>query len=397
MKRNCIHLQTEHDSEPAQPQQQVKKCKDYDNLLKNIESHPDYVSEMKLIQKVRLRRLNEAERNRIMQIKNLNALYDFEVENIEASTKLACEDVKDYLREALLDEQAEEEEKNNERLARTQAEAQAAEEAASLLTSTDNLTTNGIIDNGYDRRRTRSLSLDLDMGEKKCNGLEEAIADLKTTLAAPQVSARKAAQPATAAPVVAGTPSILLNRKPNSRRSKIFGEDILQNSLSEEDVRADFLQIVHHLEDRAMAILNSEKESRPTISATVDNDEVLTIATPPLSDLDTTLTLKTKPAAAVPTPPSVVKEGLSMQYRKGSMVVVRSSTSAEDLSGTVTVVSADKDDVVIRMHTGPRIRVPLDQVRCGRVTIARDVGAYRDMALIMAARSRFGSEQSLTA
>lgn len=30
---------------------------------------------------------------------------------------------------------------------------------------------------------------------------------------------------------------------------------------------------------------------------------------------------------------------------------------------------------------------------CHRVTIARDVGAYRDMALIMAARSRYGSEQ----
>lgn len=395
MKRNCNHLQTEQDSEPDQVQQQpVKKCKDYDNILKNIESHPDYVAEMKIIQKVRLRRLNEAERNRNMQIKNLNALYDFEVENIEAGTKLACEDVKEYLREVLLDEQTEEEEKSREQKALEQA--QAAKEASALLTSTNKLTTKCAIDDGCDRRRTRSLSLDFDMTENKCNGMNEAITDLKTSLAAPLVSARKAAQPDTAAQVVSGTPSILLNRKPNSRRSKIFSDDILQNSLSEEDVREDFLHIVHHLEDRAMAILNSEKEIRPTISATVNEDEVLTIATPPLADLDATLTRKTKPGSSAQTPPAVTKEGLSMQYRKGSMVIVRSSTSAEDLSGTVTVVSADKDDVVVRMHTGPRIRVPLEQVRCGRVTIARDVSAYRDMALIMAARARFGSDQSLT-
>lgn len=53
-------------------------------------------------------------------------------------------------------------------------------------------------------------------------------------------------------------------------------------------------------------------------------------------------------------------------FRTGCMVVVRSSTSAEDLSGTITVLSRDKDDLILRLHAGPRLRVPLEQVRSGR-------------------------------
>ena len=56
----------------------------------------------------------------------------------------------------------------------------------------------------------------------------------------------------------------------------------------------------------------------------------------------------------------------TVQFRTGSMVVVRNTTSTEDLSGTVTVISAEKDDFVVRMYTGPRLRVPLSQVRSGR-------------------------------
>jgi hypothetical protein len=39
---------------------------------------------------VRQRRLGEAERNKSMQIKNIHALYAFEVENIEAGVKVSC-------------------------------------------------------------------------------------------------------------------------------------------------------------------------------------------------------------------------------------------------------------------------------------------------------------------
>ena len=54
------------------------------------ESHPDYLAELKVIEKVRQRRLGEAERNKSMQIKNIHALYAFEVENIEAGVKVSC-------------------------------------------------------------------------------------------------------------------------------------------------------------------------------------------------------------------------------------------------------------------------------------------------------------------
>jgi hypothetical protein len=50
---------------------------------------------------------------------------------------------------------------------------------------------------------------------------------------------------------------VLLNRKQN-KKMKVFGDDILQNCLSDDDIRTDFLHIVHHLEDRAIGILSDE-------------------------------------------------------------------------------------------------------------------------------------------
>ena len=122
-----------------------------------------------------------------------------------------------------------------------------------------------------------------------------------------------------------------------------------------------------------MSTMILQKEILPSVEATVNDDEVLTIISPPLAELNDNVggsrknaTTKTAKNASLGNTKSTTKENLSMQYRKGSMVVVRSSTSAEDLSGTVTVVSAARDDVIVRMHTGPRIRVPLEQVRSGR-------------------------------
>jgi hypothetical protein len=54
----------------------------------SLEKHPDFQYEMKLILKMKKRRLCEAERNKNMQIKNVQALYAFEVENIAAGMKV---------------------------------------------------------------------------------------------------------------------------------------------------------------------------------------------------------------------------------------------------------------------------------------------------------------------
>ena len=105
------------------------------------------------------------------------------------------------------------------------------------------------IDEIYDRRRTRSLSLASENGHSAA-GFEEAIADLKKKATKPLVPQKKAP--------VAGMPSVLSRRANGSKKSKIFSEEILQNALSEEEVRQDFLQIVHHLEDSAVAMTNSE-------------------------------------------------------------------------------------------------------------------------------------------
>ena len=53
------------------------------------ENHPDYKYELNLILKMQKRRLLEAERNRDRQIDNIRALYDFEIENINAAMKVS--------------------------------------------------------------------------------------------------------------------------------------------------------------------------------------------------------------------------------------------------------------------------------------------------------------------
>ena len=136
------------------------------------------------------------------------------------------------------------------------AQAQLAAQEQSTTTSNQNSSLECIPEDGHSsRHRTRSLSIASDTGAEQSNtSFEDTLVDLrkKATLSDKR-------PPITAA-VVAGMPTVLLNRKQNNgnKKSKIFGEDILQNVLSEEDVRADFLHIVHHLEDRAMAILNTE-------------------------------------------------------------------------------------------------------------------------------------------
>jgi hypothetical protein len=48
-------------------------------------------------------------------------------------------------------------------------------------------------------------------------------------------------------------------------------------------------------------------------------------------------------------------------YRTGCMVNVRSSNSDDDLSGSIVVVG--DDDLIVKLHSGPRLRIPYSQLR----------------------------------
>lgn len=48
-------------------------------------------------------------------------------------------------------------------------------------------------------------------------------------------------------------------------------------------------------------------------------------------------------------------------YRAGCMVNVHTSNSDDDLSGSIVVVG--DDDLIVRLHSGPRLRVPYSQLR----------------------------------
>lgn len=100
---------------------------------------------------------------------------------------------------------------------------------------------------GEPRRRTRSLGVDPSPAPPLT--FEQVLAGLRRKSAG-------AAPPPRTPPSVPGMPPVLLNRK--KRGGKVFGEEVLNNCLSEEDVRADMLAIVHHLEDRAVAMLTQE-------------------------------------------------------------------------------------------------------------------------------------------
>ena len=169
-------------------------------------------------------------------------------------SQLACKEAKDFIREGLLDSMAKEEAKLEEQAFQLVAKAQAEAAAAAAIDQGKEKTTKEV----RDRQITRSLSLNFDQGGNKCNKFEETLADLRKANGS-LASERLASIPIPSSPAaIAGMPNILLNRKFNGKKSKIFSDDILQNSLTDEDVRSDFMQIVHHLEDRAMAILNSE-------------------------------------------------------------------------------------------------------------------------------------------
>ena len=51
-------------------------------------------------------------------------------------------------------------------------------------------------------------------------------------------------------------------------------------------------------------------------------------------------------------------------YHTGCMVSIRSSNSDDDLAGVVVVVG--DDDLIVKLHSGPRVRIPFSQLRDGR-------------------------------
>lgn len=54
---------------------------------------------------------------------------------------------------------------------------------------------------------------------------------------------------------------------------------------------------------------------------------------------------------------------------RGSLVSIRSTSSQCDdwLDGVIVVLS--EEDLIVRLHTGPRIRVPYSQIRDQRLVI----------------------------
>ena len=48
-------------------------------------------------------------------------------------------------------------------------------------------------------------------------------------------------------------------------------------------------------------------------------------------------------------------------FRTGCMVRVHSTNSDDDLTGAVVVVG--DDDVIVKLHSGPRVRIPYSQLR----------------------------------
>mmetsp|Transcript_7070 Transcript_7070/g.10569 ORF Transcript_7070/g.10569 Transcript_7070/m.10569 type:complete len:361 (-) Transcript_7070:189-1271(-) len=291
--------------------------------LQDIESHPDYIKRKKVILNTKMRKSQEADRNRQLQIDNINQLYSFELEDLEAKYKVECEQLKQSVYDRLMEQQ---------RL------------ADQSLPSSSNSRMN--------TRQTANVENTDDLSQ-------EAARSSVNNAFSHNGNAAKATTTSRASSL----------KKSNGN---VFGSSI-DKVLPEESVREDFVSIVRDLEDRAVNYTKQQRAKLPPLDVEITDNSLVIRSRPRRGSIDTTN--NSTPSNSTP------KEDI---YRVGCMVTIHSTDSDEQLNGKIMVIG--EDDVIVRLHTGPRLRIPLAQLRDRRVSILRDAEIYRDLAIILAAR-----------
>ena len=137
------------------------------------------------------------------------------------------------------------------------------------------------------------------------------------------------------------------------------------------EMRKDFVDIVRDLEKRAERFGAQDDDNSKLFSVVVDPNEQFLTITPPSAGSES----------------ESISENKSILYPLGSMVILRSAISEEDFCGIITAISFK--DIVIRLGTGNRIRVYLNQLRDGRVSLSPEKDEGIDLELLSEAHGAF--------
>jgi hypothetical protein len=259
-------------------------------------SYSELLRQSESLNRVKEKKIAAADKHRKLQIKNINDLYEYEVLDATARFKRAYEETQERL----------------------------------------------IVELGHEVRRLKAKLQGSSSGLNAGDGVIETIK--ATTSSLGEYGAR---DETSLSNFVHG------KERDRSTRRRLGTTPILPPSLdpliSEECMRADFLEIVQDIRKRATIFGKSSSKAANSASISVSHD------------------------------PSVLKVD-TCTFTVGELIVVFSAISQESLSGIITTIS--DSDIVVRSGTGARFSFLIGQLRDGRVTISKDLASETTARLI---------------
>ena len=260
-------------------------------------SYTELLRQSESLNRVKEKKIAAADKHRKLQIKNINDLFEYEVLDATARYKRAYEETQERL----------------------------------------------IVELGHEVRRLKAKLQGGSSGLHAGGGLVETIKATASSLG--EYGARD--ETSCLANFVHGK-----ERDRSTRRRLGITPNLsptLDHLISEECMRADFLEIVQDIRKRATTFGKSSTKAENSATISVSHD------------------------------PSVLKVGTSA-YTVGELIVVFSAISQESLSGIITTIS--DSDIVVRSGTGARFSFLVGQLRDGRVKISKDLASETTARLI---------------
>uniref|UniRef100_A0A7S3GR95 Uncharacterized protein n=1 Tax=Spumella elongata TaxID=89044 RepID=A0A7S3GR95_9STRA len=279
--------------------------------------HPNLTESLESLARAKEKKIDAADRHRKMQINNINALYEYEVEDANALFKKAYLEVQEELIAELNSERSRQqllfaEKEKSRRRANGAAAAAAVAASASSAPST-----------APGGRSMRSSAAPGENGESAGSAVSNAYSK-------EYIYSRGGANGAGS--------SALSSSSSNGTKKRSSAPPSLDHVLPENSMRADFLEIVRDLHVRSSALEKTKAKA-------LDKEVRLS---GDLSEL-------------------FIGDD---SYSTGDLCTVFSVLSQENICGIITALS--HRELVVRTATGVRFNVLVGQLRTGRVILSKD-------------------------
>lgn len=344
-------------------------------LLKSGE-HPWLLEKLGSLQRAKENKLAAADRHRKMMIKNINQLYEYEVQDAQALYNKAYEEIQERLASELV--------ANHQRIMEKQKAAEEALAAASMLAMHGQ--TSKDIDSSEAGASSQHTSASNGAGAAAGSGGGGGGRSLRSTAQIPNADKDKKSGEeddgtngwSNGVKVQQqlngrnnGSGSSSSSGGASRRKSVLPGPNGIgiDCALPESAMRADFVEIVRDLHSRAAAYeLSKPKSADVKVRLTGDLTELI-IGEDDAEDEDGDSYGNNGVTHTNHNGSSSCKSGCT-SFSTGDLVVVFSVLSQENISGLITSLS--HREIVIRTGTGARFSVLVGQIRSGRVTLSKD-------------------------